>query len=61
MESLLFLNKKKTYSQKDQEDIINRVKNYNKQIPKEEVNIKRILYYLNGDDTYENKNKANND
>ena len=40
MESLLFLNKKKTYSQKDQEDIINRVKNYNKQIPKEEV-IKR--------------------
>ena len=34
------LNNKKTYYQKDQEDIINRIKNYNKQIPKEEV-IKR--------------------
>ena len=51
------LNNNKTYYQKNKENIINRVKEYNKQIPKEDVNRKRILYYLNGDETYRNKIK----
>ena len=51
------LNNNKSYYQKNKEDIIKRVKEYNQQIPKEEVNRKRILYYLNGDETYRNKIK----
>ena len=47
----------KTYYQKNKEEIINRVKEYNKSIPKEEVAKKRILYYLNGDETYRNRIK----
>ena len=51
------LNNNKTYYQKHKEDIINRVEQYNKLIPKEEINKKRILYYLNGDEEYKNKIK----
>ena len=51
------LNNNKSYYQKNKEDIVKRVKEYNQQIPKEEVNRKRILYYLNGDETYRNKIK----
>ena len=47
----------KTYYQKHKKDIINRVKEYNKQIPKDEVSRKRILYYLNGDEIYRNRIK----
>ena len=47
----------KSYYQKNKENIIKRVKEYNQQIPKDEINKKRILYYLNGDETYKNKIK----
>ena len=51
------LNNNKSYYQRNKEEIINRVKEYNKQIPKQDVNKKRILYYLNGDETYKDKIK----
>ena len=50
------LNNNKLYYQKNKESIIQK-KEYNQQIPKEEVNRKRIIYYLNGDETYRNKIK----
>ena len=50
------LNNNKLYYQKNKESIIKK-KEYNQQIPKEEVNRKRIIYYLNGDETYRNKIK----
>ena len=43
------LSNNRTYYQKNKETIINWLKEYNKSIPKEDVNRKRILYYLNGD------------
>ena len=51
------LNNNKLYYQKNKESILKKVKEYNQQIPKEEVNRKRIIYYLNGDETYRNKIK----
>ena len=51
------LSNSRTYYKKNKETIINRVKEYNKSIPKEEVAKKRILYYLNGDESYRNRIK----
>ena len=45
------------YYQKNKEAIIERVKLNQSKIPKEEINRKRILYYLNGDETYSSRIK----
>ena len=51
------MNNSKSFYQKNKEEIINRVKQYNKSRPKEEVDKKRILYYLSGDESYRNRIK----
>ena len=51
------LNNNKSYYQKNKKSIIKRVKEYNHQIPKEEINRKRILYYLKGDENYHKRIK----
>ena len=47
----------KTYYDKNKEAIIERVKQNQANKPKEEIARKRILYYLNGDETYKNRVK----
>lgn len=47
----------KIYYNKNRERIIERVKKNQSSKPKEEINRKRILYYLNGDEDYINKVK----
>ena len=51
------LNNNKLYYQKKKESIVKKVKEYNQKIPKEEVNRKKILYYLNNDSSYQTKIK----
>jgi hypothetical protein len=47
----------KTYYNKNKEAIIERVKKNQANKPKEEIARKRILYYLNGDQTYKDRVK----
>ena len=49
----------KSYYQKNKQNIINRLKEHNKKIPKERKNKERILHYLNGNETYQNMTKQN--
>jgi len=51
------LENNKNYYQRNKEKIIERVKQNQAGKPKEEINRKRILYYLNGDENYINKIK----
>ena len=51
------LDNNKRYYEKNKKQIIERIKKNQASKPKEEINRKRIIYYLNGDDTYKNKVK----
>jgi len=51
------LDNNKRYYEKHKDQIIERIKKNQASKPKEEINRKRIIYYLNGDDTYKNKVK----
>lgn len=51
------LENNKRYYEKNKNQIIERIKKNQASKPKEEINRKRIIYYLNGDDTYKNKVK----
>lgn len=51
------LDNNKRYYEKNKNQIIERIKKNQASKPKEEINRKRIIYYLNGDDTYKNKVK----